>query len=100
LVTNHHYTDTSPRVKSGHAGQVDGRLGLPRPNEHAPLFGPQWEYMPGTRQVPRPRSWIDAGEDRARAVGRGDSRGHTESRIHRFTKSCAEIRRILWRDKG
>ena len=54
-VVVHDFADHAGGIEPGDARQVDRRLGLARPHEHAAGSRPQGKHVPGARQVLRTR---------------------------------------------
>ena len=67
-VTTSHSTPAG--CQAGQAGQVDGRLGVAGPLEHAALAGPQHVEVTGPGQVVGPGVGVDQGPGRQRPVRR------------------------------
>ena len=59
---------------AGHAGQVDGRLGVARPLQHAAVPRLEREDVARAQQVVGPRRRVDERLDRRRPIGRRDAR--------------------------
>ncbi len=62
------------RVEAGHAGQVDGGLGVPGPLQHAAVAVAQREDVARAGEVGRAGGRVDEGLDGGGAVGRRDAR--------------------------
>jgi hypothetical protein len=69
------------RRQSGHAGEVDGGLGLADAPQDAARHGAQREDVPGSPQITRPCIGVDEQADRPGAIERADSRSHPEARV-------------------
>ncbi len=74
-VVGDHLAEHPGRRQPGHAGQVDGRLGVAGPLEHAALAGPQHVEVAGAGQVVGPGAGVHQGPGGQRPVRGGDPRG-------------------------
>ena len=60
-------------LQAGEAGEVHGRLGVPRTRQHAAWDRAQREHMPRPVEITGLRRRIDEGTQRCRTVGRRDA---------------------------
>ncbi len=82
------------RIEPGEDRQIDRRLGVSRPAQHAPLRRHQREDMPGAGEIVRPRARIDQDLDRHRPVVGGDAGRRSMDRIDAHRERRAELRRV------
>ena len=69
----HDFADHAGRIETGHARQIDRRLGLTGANQHAAVAGAQRRHVTGPREVARPSSPDRSPRARCGAIGRGDA---------------------------
>ncbi len=92
----HDFADDAAGFQAGQAREVDGGLGLPRPDENSAFPRAQGENVTGTGEIARAAVGTDGGANGLRAVGRGDSRADSFGRVDGFAESGAETRRCSW----
>ena len=63
-VVGQHFAKHARRLEPGHAGQVDGGLGMTGPAEHPAFFGDQRKEVPGADEIARLAGRIEDGQDR------------------------------------
>ena len=96
-VVVHDLADDSARRQAGEAGQVDRRLGLAGPLEHAAGAALEREDMPGLHEVVRAALGVDRDLDRVRAVVRRDAGGDPFARLDGHREGGLERRFVLGR---
>ncbi len=82
-------------IETGHAGEVDGGLGLAGADEDAALAGAQREDVAGTGEVTGCGVGIDGGADGVGAVGGGDAGGDAFAGLDGLGECGAEARGVL-----
>ena len=66
------------RISPAHPGQIDGRLGVPRPPQDAAFLGDQRENVSRSAEILRTGLGIDQGANRLRPLVGGDPRGRAD----------------------
>ena len=94
-VVVHHLADDTGRSQTGEARQVDGRLGLADPLEHAAGLGAQREDVTRLHEIAVRRVGVDRDLDRPAAVGGGDPGRDTLARLDRHGEGGAERRLVV-----
>ena len=79
----------------GEPREVDGRLRLADPLEHAARLRAEREHVAGLHEVAVRRVGVDRDLDRAAAVGRGDAGRHALARLDRHREGGAERRLVV-----
>ena len=94
-VVLHDLADDAGGVQAGQPREVDSRLGLARPLQHAAAAGSQREDVSRLDEVGAPRRRVDRDLDRVRAVVRRDARRHALARLDGDGEGGAEGRLVL-----
>ena len=93
----HDFADDAGGVKPGDACEIDRRFRLPGADENSAVPRLERKRVPGPRKIRRARCGIDRGEDRRRAIGRGDAGAREALGLDRHGECRAEARGILRR---
>ncbi len=96
-VVAHDFADDAGGIESGHAGEVDGGLGLAGADEDAALAGAQREDVAGAGEVARRGLGIDGGADGVGAVGGGDAGGDAFACLDGLSECGAEAGGVVLR---
>ena len=76
------FGDGGDRLQAGQPAQVDRRLGMPGPFEHATRPGSQRNHVPGSDQVARSAVRPGQRTDGAGAIGGADARGDADPGVN------------------
>ena len=99
-VVVHDLADHAGGREPGQPGEVDRRLGLPHPLEHAVAARPQREHVPRLDEVAGLRRGVDRNADGVGAVGGRDARRHPGARLDRDRERGAERRLVVASSSG
>ena len=96
-VVAHDFANNAGGGEAGHAGEIDGGLGLAGADQDAAAARAQREDVAGTGEVGRGGAGIDGGADGAGAVGGRDAGGDALASFDGLSERGAEARGVLLR---
>ncbi len=89
--------DHAGRIQPRRPRQIDRRLGLPGPHQHATVAGPERQHVAGAGQIGRPGLRVDRGLDGRGAIGGRDAGGHAAARLDADAERGVERRGVAAR---
>ena len=91
----HDFADDAGRIETGNPREIDRRLGLPGPHQHAAVARLEREDMAGPCQIRRPGARIDRRQDRRCPIGGGNPGARHALRFDGDDERRLELRGVL-----